>query len=87
MSDTASNNIVALDRPTTDAALQRDLVTAIKGVLDLAERGEICSVIMVVMKPDHQFRIMREGTHRKMAMMGMLVQALHDLAATDGQDP
>ncbi len=82
-----SDKVVALDRPGTDEALKRDLVTAVKRVLEMAENGEICSIVMVPMKPDHSFKVMYEGTLRKMQVMGILTQALHDLAAGDGQDP
>ena len=82
-----SDNIVALDRPTTEAALRRDLVIAIQRMLNLAEAGEIEAIVMVPIKADHSFKVMREGTIRKLAVVGILAQAQHDLLATDGQDP
>ena len=81
-----TENIVALERPTTDEALQRRMVETIREVLSLAERGHLSGVVMVPIKHDHSFRVIKSGPIRKLVTVGMLAQAQHDLLAQDDLD-
>lgn len=68
-----------LDNPESDQALQRKMADMIREVLAWAERGEISGIIMVPMKSDQTFKVMKAGSIRRLQSVGYLAQAQHDL--------
>ena len=74
-----SAEIRILDRPTTPQALQEGVVDVVQSVLDLAKSGEINAIVIVPIRADGTFRVLKAGSARRLQTVGYLAQAQYDL--------
>ena len=68
-----------LENPESDSALQQSMVEMIREVLVWAERGDLAGIVMVPIKADLSFKMLKAGTIRRLQTVGYLAQAQNDL--------
>jgi MOSC domain-containing protein YiiM len=69
--------------PQGDEARRLEMVEEIQGALKLAEAGGLDSIVMVLMKPGHKYRVVKVGSVRRMETVGFLERAKLDILTVE----
>jgi hypothetical protein len=74
-----SETVVTLVKP----APNKELAEALRHALEQAERGEIQGFIMVKLRADQSFAVVKSGDCSNLALSGALAHAQYDLIASN----